>query len=111
MLNLLDRLKGKFKIAALTTISKEWLDWKREKFNLDDYFSVYVSSGYSGIEKPNPKIYDLVLEELGVNAKECIFVDDKEGHLIPAKEKGMLTIKFTNQRELEARLRELGVLQ
>src|SRR3989338_4124044 len=110
MLHLLGRLKDRFRLAALTTISKEWFDWKKERFNLDNYFSVYVSSGYSGLAKPDPKIYDLVLKELEVDAQKCIFIDDKEMHLAPAKEKGMMVIRFTNQHELEARLKELGVL-
>lgn len=109
MLNLLARLKQRYRLAALTTISKEWLDYKRGKYGLDDYFDIIVSSGYSGLAKPDPKIYDLLIQKLGVNPEDCLFIDDSEGHLPPAEKIGMETILFTKQENLEKELRKLGL--
>ena len=39
-----------YRISALTNISKEWLDFKIDKFRLYDYFLIIVSSGYSGVK-------------------------------------------------------------
>lgn len=109
MLSLLERLKQNYRLAALTTISKEWLDFKRKGFALDNLFEAYVSSGYSGLKKSDPQIYDLILEKIGVKAEECIFIDDKKGNLAQAKKKGMELILFLNQKKLERRLHELNI--
>ena len=69
MLNLLERLKKQYTLSALTTISKEWLDFKREKFELDQYFEVIVSSGYTGWAKPDQEIYDILVSFQMLNPK------------------------------------------
>lgn len=109
MIDLLDRLKQRYRLAALTTISKEWLDYKKKKYNLDFYFEAIFSSGYSGLAKPDPRMYERIIEKLDVNPEECLFIDDSERALLPARQMGMKTILFTNQKELEARLKELGI--
>lgn len=109
MLDLLGRLKKYYKLAALTTISKEWLDYKKNKYNLDNYFNIIVSSGYSGLAKPDPKIYDLIIQQLRVDPQECLFVDDNERTLPPAKSRGMEVILFKSQQRLEKELRESGI--
>lgn len=57
MFGLLDRWKDKYKLAVLSNISKEWLEFKKKKFSLDQYFETYVASGEVGIDKPHKEIY------------------------------------------------------
>jgi len=109
MLYLLGRLKQHYRLAALATISREWLDYKREKHNLDSYFEVTVSSGYSGLAKPDPNIYRMVLEKLNVKPEECLFIDDSRRTLPPAEKLGMKTMLFSGQSDLEKNLKELGI--
>lgn len=109
MLDLLGKLKQHYRLAALTTISKEWLDYKREKYNLSSFFEVIVSSGYSGLTKPDPKIYETVIERLNVRPEQCLFIDDSQGTLPPAKALGMKTVLFSEQSDLERNLKELGI--
>ncbi len=109
MFSLLKKLKKKHMLAALTNLSKEWIDFKRERFKLDEYFDLIVSSGYMGVAKPHHKIYKLILKKLENEPHECIFIDDRETNLLPARELGMKTTLFTGQEELERRLREIGV--
>ena len=49
-----------------------------------------------GLRKPDPKIYQLVLERLGVEATACVFLDDLGINLKPARAMGMTTIKVTD---------------
>lgn len=109
MLDLLGKLKEHYRLAALTTISKEWLDYKREKYNLDSYFEVIVSSGYSGLAKPDPKIYRTFLKKLNVKPQECLFIDDSQRTLPPAEDLGIKTILFSGQSDLEKSLKKLGI--
>lgn len=56
-------------------------------------FDVVIESAKIGIRKPNPKIYELMCEQLGVTPPSCVFLDDLGGNLKPARAMGMTTIK------------------
>jgi putative hydrolase of the HAD superfamily len=64
------------------------------------------SSDY-GIRKPDPAIFALALEQLGVPAEVCIFADDTEENLVPAAGMGMTVIHALDERETAMRLRQL----
>ena len=104
MLEFLKTLKNKYKIAALSTIPREWLDYKRERFGLDNYFEFIVSSGYSGLAKPDPKIYDLLIKKMQLEPNTILFIDDKETVLPPAQDLGINTYLFRGQDDLEKEL-------
>ncbi len=108
MLDLLKKLK-KYRLAALTTIGKEWLEFKKKKFGLNEIFETIVSSPYAGTAKPDLEIYKLTLKILGVPAKECVFIDNKKELLIPADKLGMKTIHFTGQKDCEEKLSRIGI--
>lgn len=109
MLGLIGRLKKEYRTAALANSGMEWLDFKARKYNLDAFFELIVNSGHYGLAKPNPKIYELTVQKLKVDPRECIFIDDKRKNLLPAKKLGMKTILFKGQQDLEAKLRKIGV--
>lgn len=109
MFDLLERVKPRYKLAALSTISREWLDFKREKFNLDTYFSPIISSGYSGVAKPDPQIYRMLLKELNADPQTVVFIDDAEINVAPAMELEIHTILFRGQDDTERQLREMGI--
>lgn len=67
-------------------------------------FDVFVESSRAGVAKPDPKIYEMVLRELGVSAQEAVFLDDIGRNLKPARQMGMTTIKVT---AVESALAEL----
>ncbi|MBS1266388.1 MAG: Pyrophosphatase PpaX [Candidatus Woesearchaeota archaeon] len=108
MLDLLRKLSN-YRLAALTTISKEWLEFKKKKFGLDKYFELIVSSGQTKTKKPDPRIYEILLNKLNATAKECVFIDNNKELLLPAQELGMKTIHFTGQKECENKLRDFGI--
>ncbi len=59
---------------------------------LDPIFDVMVISGEVGLRKPDPAIFELTTDRLGVAAGECVFVDDHPGHLQSAAQAGMTTV-------------------
>lgn len=61
-----------------------------EAFSLFDHV---IESSKAGIRKPEPKIYELMCEALGVPPDACIFIDDLGINLKPARAMGMTTIK------------------
>jgi putative hydrolase of the HAD superfamily len=68
-------------------------------------FDVVVESSVVGLRKPDPRIYELVLGELDVDASATVFLDDLGINLKPARELGMTTIKVIDP---EAALAELA---
>ncbi len=61
-----------------------------------DPFEVLVLSHEEGINKPDKKIYEIVLDRLGLPAKKCVFIDDQMDALVSAREMGMKTILYEN---------------
>ena len=60
------------------------------------HFDVIVESSRVGLRKPDPAIYRLVCDELGVEPAEAVFLDDLGVNLKPARAMGMATIKVTD---------------
>ena len=56
-------------------------------------FDTVIESSKAGIRKPDPRIYTLACETMGINPTEAIFLDDLGINLKPAKALGMTTIK------------------
>lgn len=81
-------------------------------------FDVFVESARVGMRKPDPRIYQLTCEQLGVSAPEAVFLDDIGQNLKAARALGMTTLKVDDPdgalAELEAvlgfGLREPGAL-
>jgi putative hydrolase of the HAD superfamily len=69
-------------------------------------FDVIVESSRVGVRKPEPAFYAIACEKLGVEPRECVFLDDLGVNLKPARDMGMATIKVTDPdaalAELEA---------
>ena len=57
------------------------------------HFDVFVESRVVGLRKPDPRIYTLACERLGVAPARTAFLDDIGGNLKPARALGMATIK------------------
>lgn len=62
-----------------------------------EMFDVVVESSKEGIRKPDPRIYTIVLERMGVAAEETVFLDDLGINLKPAAALGMKTIKVVSE--------------
>ena len=56
-------------------------------------FDCVLESSKIGVRKPEPRIYEMMLENLGLPAAACIFIDDLGVNLKPARAMGMTTIR------------------
>ena len=88
-------------------LSNSWgLDlYPRDRF--PDMFDVVVISGEVGLRKPDPDIFTLTTEKLGLEADRCVFVDDHPGHLKAAVDAGMTTVLHRTPKETIAELEGL----
>lgn len=73
-------------------------------------FDLVIESSKEGIRKPDPRIYQLACERMGVAPERVVYLDDLGINLKPAKAQGMTTIKVTSEAQAIADLsRVLGV--
>lgn len=78
------KASGNYKIYALTNWSAEKWDMALELFPFFQYFDGVVVSGQEKMRKPNPKIYNLILDKFAINPEKAIFIDDNEENVIAA---------------------------
>ena len=62
-----------------------------------DQFDIVVESSLEGVRKPNPRIYEIACERLGVSPNRAVFLDDLGINLKPARAMGMVTIKVVTE--------------
>ena len=67
-------------------------------------FDHVIESAKIGLRKPDPRIYTMMTEKLGVDPKTCVYLDDLGVNLKPARELGMTTIKVTSGAQALAEL-------
>lgn len=78
-----------------------------EHVGIWDLFDVHVVSELVGLAKPDPAIYQLTLELIGVPAERCVFVDDHAINLPSAAELGITTVHATDEDAAVAELEAL----
>jgi len=69
-----------------------------------------VISGMVGYVKPEPEIYHIMLEKIGMPAQECLFIDDSLPNIKQANTMGFNTIHFTSPEQLKKEITQLGLL-
>ena len=109
MLAFLAELRGRgLRLALCTNNVREWEPlWRPMLPEIDELFEVIVDSGFVGTRKPEPEIYRIVLERLGLTGPECLFVDDVEINCVAAREAGMEAVHFRDAHQAIAEVRTL----
>ena len=102
-------LRGRgYKLAICTNNVREWERMWRAKLPVDEIFEVVVDSAFVGTRKPEPEIYEITLQRLGVSAASSLFVDDLEHNCEGARAVGIRAIWFRSSEqaidEIEAAL-------
>jgi putative hydrolase of the HAD superfamily len=67
-------------------------------------FDHVIESAKIGLRKPDPRIYRMMVEALGVEPTRCVYLDDLGVNLKPAREMGMTTIKVSDTAQAIAEL-------
>lgn len=66
-------------------------------YDLAEMFDVVVISHVVGLRKPERAIFELAAEKLGLEPRDCVFVDDTLVNVIAAREVGMAAVHFTGE--------------
>ena len=106
MRELIEELKTqRCEIYGLTNWSMETFPEAREHFGILQMIDRYVVSGAEGLVKPDPRLFQVLLDRYGLKAKECIFIDDNPDNVDAARQMGMEGIVFQGAEDLKEKLR------
>jgi putative hydrolase of the HAD superfamily len=94
-------------IALLTNNVAEWGDNWRSTIPVEELFEIVVDSSAVQLRKPDPAIYLLTCERIGVAPEAAVFLDDNHDNIAAARALGMETVTvdedpFVAVAELEA---------
>lgn len=108
-LSLIKSLKQQgYQVGLLSNVRKD----KAEvlyKLGYYDHFQPLLLSCNLGLLKPDPKIYQVLLDTLKLPSDACLFIDNKQENVIAAKKFGIDSIYFTSSRQLTEELAKRGV--
>ncbi|HNX04052.1 MAG TPA: HAD-IA family hydrolase [Opitutales bacterium] len=91
------RARG-LRIACLSNGPVEWSRLLRRRFGLEKYVDAWIVSGEVRCEKPDEKIYRILLEKIGADPRRCLFADDNPRNIPPAEKLGIATLLFRNDK-------------
>jgi len=85
--------------ALVTNNALEFRDYWRRSIPLDELFHHVIDSSEVGLRKPDPRIFELALEKLGVDAASAVFLDDYAGNVEAARRVGIHGLLVTDAYE------------
>jgi putative hydrolase of the HAD superfamily len=81
--------KGGYRLYYLSNFPADIFDEVKSSYAFFKYFDGGIISGIVRYSKPNPEIFNLLLEKYGLSASECFFIDDHEENILVAESLGM----------------------
>lgn len=100
-------LRNQYKIGLLSNIGPGGLQVMWPAGELEKYFDEAIASGDVGFIKPEPEIYRLMAQRLGVEPKECVMLDDLQKHCDGARAAGMQAVQYTYFNQAKAELEKI----
>ena len=96
-------------VCCLSNDVSRWSLKLRRKFGLETHISGWFISGEMWLRKPDPRIYQQMIDGLGVTPNAVSFVDDREKNVAAAQAAGINAVLFQpGENDLEAVVRALG---
>lgn len=98
-----------YRVLVLSNFAERVLDDCKEAMDFMEYVDGGILSYQYKVIKPEPEIYQLLIDKYELDPKECVFLDDMKKNLEGAEAFGMQTIHFKNREQALEELREMGV--
>ncbi len=108
LIDAIPALHAEYKIGLLSNVrGRVWLDDRFLPGELDKNFDVVIASGDVGMVKPEPGIYHLIAQRLGVLPEECVMIDDLQSGCDGAVAVGMKAVQYHNNDQALSELHAL----
>lgn len=100
----------KYQLFGLTNWSAETFPYALKHY---DFFQIFdgkiVVSGEERLIKPNPEIWNILLQRYQIKAEESVFIDDNSKNIEVAKSLGFICIHIKPETNLENELQQIGI--
>lgn len=106
---LLDLKKAGYQLCILSNYGKTTFAYAKKNFKFLKHVDHMIISSDVHYVKPEPEIYQILLERYKIKPEESIFIDDRADNLEMAAAFGIHTIQFKNQQQTIEELEKLGV--
>ncbi len=97
-----------FPVHGLTNFGAETFPPTRRRFAFLNSFDTVVVSGEEGVIKPDPRIYEILIERAGIEPSRTAFVDDSPRNIEAARALGFQAHEFRGADSFRSWLRGLG---
>lgn len=107
---LLQLSRQNWSLFGLSNFNAEKFYSIRPHYSFFDVFNRIILSGEVGVIKPDPIIFQIMLQEICFRAMDCIFIDDSQANILAAKELGFDVIHFKAPEDLAYELAQRGIV-
>jgi 2-haloacid dehalogenase len=97
-------------LYALSNWPAESFSSVRRRFDFLEWFHGILISGEVGVIKPDPRIFELLIERFAIDPEDAVYIDDVEANLVAARLFGIHPVHFTTAKALREELACLGLL-
>jgi 2-haloacid dehalogenase len=94
---------------ALSNMEPDKYVVRRERFEFLQWFDGAVVSGIEGVAKPDPAIFEIMLDRHGLDPARTVFIDDSPGNVDAARSTGLDAVRFVSPEALRGDLRDRGL--
>lgn len=94
---------------ALSNMEPDRYIARRDRFEFMRWFDGTVISGIEGVAKPDPRIFEILLDRHDLDPRRTAFIDDSPGNVAAARAMGIEAVRFVSPEELRGKLRGFGL--
>lgn len=109
MAELVSQLASRYPLFLLSNTNILHFTFIRENYAFLNLFQGFVLSFEVGSRKPEPGIYQALIQRTGLPPAHCLFVDDKPAFVAAAQRQGLLSWQFTSPSEFISFLQRHGL--
>jgi 2-haloacid dehalogenase len=97
-------------IYALTNMETWTYPDRRDRYPFLRWFEGTVVSGFEGVAKPDPRVFELLLDRFRLKPASTLFIDDSPRNVAAARGVGIEAIEFESPAQLRRELAAAGLL-
>ena len=102
--------QNNYRLYALTNWSAETFPIALERYDFLQLFEGIVVSGEEKLKKPDPKIYQLLLDRYQIEPSTSVFIDDSARNIKGAQDLGINTVHFKHPKQAKRDLEAYGIV-
>jgi 2-haloacid dehalogenase len=109
-LEVLAELRGRVPLYLLSNVPREPIERLRQEWEFFAWFDGQVVSAEEGLIKPDPRLYQVLLDRYGLAPEATVLIDDMAYNVDAAAALGIRAIQFESAPQLRQDLHRLGLL-